>query len=52
MGMSGAVELRVKEGSEDILVYTFGSAKEAGEMIAFLTEFLPGVRYLVQPLTH
>lgn len=50
--MVGAVELRVSEESQEILVYTFKTAKEAGEMVRFLTEFLPKARFLVQPLTH
>ncbi|MBF9029966.1 hypothetical protein HKCCE3408_06140 [Rhodobacterales bacterium HKCCE3408] len=50
--MTNAVELRVSEGAEDILVYTFRSAREAGDMIGFLTEFLPEAKFLVQPLRH
>ena len=47
-----SVELRVNDGNKDILVYAFKSAKEAGEMISFLEEFLPGAKFLVQPLRH
>ena len=46
------VELRVRDEAQEILVYTFKSAGEAGEMIQFLTEFFPDATFLVQPLTH
>ncbi|MEM6608619.1 MAG: hypothetical protein AAF689_08565 [Pseudomonadota bacterium] len=46
------VELRVRDGGRDILVYTFKSAGEAGEMIHFLSDFFPAGEFLVQPLRH
>lgn len=46
------VELRVADDGRDILIYTFRGAAEAAEMMRFLVEFLPGARFLIQPLRH
>jgi len=50
--VSMAVELRVRDGGEDVLVYAFKTPAEAGEMIQFLSEFFPKGEFLVQPLLH
>lgn len=50
--MTTGVELRVSDGSEEVLVYAFKTAAEAGEMIHFLSEFFPNGRFLVQPMRH
>lgn len=47
-----SVELRVMQDEETILRYIFRSVSEAAEMVLFLSEFLPGSRYLVQPAPH
>jgi hypothetical protein len=48
----GMIELRVAEGGEDVLVYTFRTVADAAEMIGFLSEFLPEARFMIQPLRH
>jgi hypothetical protein len=50
--MQRSVELRVRQGGTDVLVYTFETPTKAAEMIHFLTEFFPAAEYLVQPLRH
>ena len=47
-----AVELRVRDGGEDILVYAFKNPSDAGEMIRFLSEFFPDGEFIIQPLRH
>jgi len=46
------VEMRVRDGGADVLVYVFRTIAEAGEMMAFLREFFPSAQFLVQPLPH
>lgn len=46
------VELRVMQDEETILRYVFRSVGEAADMVLFLSDFLPGSRYLVQPALH
>lgn len=46
------VELRVSDGGAEILVYTMKGAGEAAEMIRFLSDFLPGAQFVIQPLRH
>ena len=46
------VELRVREGESDILVYALKSVTEAAEMVNFLGDFLPSAQFVVQPLRH
>lgn len=48
----GIVELRVADGGQDLLVYTFRGMAEAAEMMRFLSEFLPEARFLIQPVRH
>lgn len=50
--MPGMVEMRVEDGGEEILHYTFKSLKEASDMLAFLREFFPDGTFLIQPLRH
>jgi hypothetical protein len=50
--MSGFVELRVRENGKDVLVYNFKSIAGAAEMMHFLSDMMPGVSYVVQPLRH
>jgi len=50
--MQRSVELRVRQGDTDVLVYTFETPTKAAEMIHFLTEFFPAAEFLVQPLRH
>jgi hypothetical protein len=51
-GMQRHVELRVRDGGEDILVYTFESAAGAARMIHYLSDFFPDAEFLLQPLLH
>lgn len=44
--------LRVQEGGEDSLVYTFRSVREAADMILFLQDFFPDARFVVEPARH
>ena len=46
------VELRVSEEGREVLVYTFRATSEAAEMITFLAGFLPGARFLIEPVRH
>lgn len=46
------VELRVNDGTSDILVYALKSVTEAAEMVHFLGDFLPSAQFTVQPLRH
>lgn len=48
----GAVELRVQENGEDVLVYAFRAIDEAAEMFDFLRDFFPGAKFIIQPLMH
>lgn len=48
----GPVELRVSHDGAEILVYTMKGTGEAAEMIGFLSGFLPGAEFLVQPVRH
>lgn len=50
--MKRSVELRVREGGSDVLVYTFESPTKAADMIHFLSDFFPEAEFLVQPLLH
>ena len=52
MAQTGAVELRVSENHEEILIYTFPSVGKAAEMVHFLTEFFPQGRFVIQPVRH
>ncbi|ETX15949.1 hypothetical protein OCH239_11925 [Roseivivax halodurans JCM 10272] len=45
-------ELRVREGRADSLVYVFRSVKEATAMVRFLSDFLPGAEFVIQPVRH
>lgn len=47
-----AVELRVQENGEDVLVYAFKAIDEAAEMFNFLRDFFPGAKFIIQPLMH
>ena len=47
-----AVELRVRNAGEEILVYTFKNPSDASEMIHFLSEFFPEGEFILQPLRH
>lgn len=47
-----AVELRVQENGEDVLVYAFKAIDEAAEMFDFLRDFFPGAKFVIQPLMH
>ena len=51
MGL-GRIELRVRDGGEEILVYSFPSIDEAAEMFEFLRGFLPEASFLIQPQPH
>ncbi|MEL6516863.1 MAG: hypothetical protein AAFO80_03480 [Pseudomonadota bacterium] len=46
------VELRVQEDGADVLVYAFRGLDEAAEMFAFLRDFFPNARFVIQPLHH
>lgn len=46
------VRMAVIEASEEILVYAFESPAEAGEMMAFLKEFLPDAEFVIEPLVN
>jgi len=48
----GMVELRVRDGGEDVLQYSFKTIKEASEMLAFLKDFFPAGTFVIQPLRH
>ena len=50
--MNRTVELRVREGGTDVLVYTFETPTKAADMIHFLSDFFPAAEFLVQPLRH
>jgi hypothetical protein len=50
--MQRSVELRVREGGGDVLVYTFATVTDAAEMIHFLSDFFPAAEFLVQPIRH
>ncbi len=47
-----AVELRVRDRGEDILVYAFKNPSDAGEMIRFLADFFSEGEFIIQPLRH
>ncbi|MXQ07951.1 hypothetical protein GQ651_08840 [Alphaproteobacteria bacterium GH1-50] len=49
---SGAVELRVHQDGEDILIYSFKAIDEAAEMFDFLRDFFPTAKFVIQPLMH
>lgn len=49
---SGMVELRVEDGGEEVLRYSFGTIGEASEMLAFLKDFFPSGTFLIHPLRH
>lgn len=46
------VELRVNEGGEALLIYTFKAIGPAAEMIVFLKDFFPRAEFVLQPLRH
>lgn len=48
----GGVCVRFREAGEDLLIYHFGSVREAAETIAFVSEFLPDAQVVVEPLVH
>ena len=48
----GRVEMRVQEGGEDVLVYSFARLSEAAEMFAFLHDFFPDAKFVIQPQRH
>ena len=50
--MSGLVELHVRENGKDVLVYTFKTIGAAAEMMHFLSDMMPEMSYVVQPLRH
>lgn len=50
--MAGMVQMQVQDGDEVLLHYTFGSLKEASEMLDFLRDFLPSASFVIQPLRH
>lgn len=50
MAVSGWVELRVQCDGRDELVYQFPKISEAVEMMAFVHEFFPKGRFVIQPL--
>jgi len=47
-----AVEMRVQQDGEDVLVYAFRAMNEAAEMFDFLRDFFPGAKFIIQPLVH
>ncbi|MEM9425101.1 MAG: hypothetical protein AAGA06_00210 [Pseudomonadota bacterium] len=47
-----AVEFRVQQNGEDVLIYTFKAIDEAAEMFNFLRGFFPEARFIIQPLLH
>ena len=47
---SSAVELRVQEGDCDVLVYSYMTLTDASEMYAFLKDFFPEARFVIQPV--
>ncbi|MEM1065512.1 MAG: hypothetical protein AAF771_03065 [Pseudomonadota bacterium] len=49
---TGRVEMRVQENGEDTLVYSFAGVTEASEMLAFLKDFFPGARFVIEPQRH
>ena len=48
----GGVCVRIREKEEDILVYHFGSVREAAKTLAFVAEFFPSAQVIVEPLRH
>lgn len=48
----GLIELRVTDGGEDVLIYTFRRMADAAEMMGFLAEFMPDAKFLIQPIRH
>jgi hypothetical protein len=50
--MDRSIELRVREGNEDTLIYVFKTVADAAEMIQFLNGFFPKASFIVQPVCH
>jgi len=48
----GMVELRVEDGGEEVLRYSFGTIAEASEMLDYLKDFFPAGTFLIHPLRH
>jgi hypothetical protein len=46
------VRMTVEESGEAILVYTMRSVSDAAEMMLFLRDFLPGARFVLEPVRH
>lgn len=52
MYTSRRVEMRIQENGEDTLVYSFAGVAEAAEMFAYLKDFFPGARFVIEPQRH
>ncbi|MFT7311220.1 MAG: hypothetical protein ACI853_001717 [Paracoccaceae bacterium] len=50
--VNNRVEMKVHDGGENILAYTFGSLAEAASMRAYLKDFFPQATFVIQPLRH
>lgn len=50
--MQRGVEMHVQDGGETRLAYTFRTIGEAAEMMAYLKDFFPEGRFIIQPLRH
>lgn len=48
----GMVEMRVEDGGEEILRYSFKTIGEAAEMLSFLKDFFPAGTFLIHPVRH
>lgn len=50
--MAGMVQMRVEDGDDTVLEYTFATLREASEMLSFLKDFFPSATFLIQPVRH
>jgi hypothetical protein len=48
----GGVKLSVREDGRDLLVYHYGSIREATEILNFIREFFPRAEFVFEPLAH
>lgn len=46
------VEMRVEDGGEEVLRYSFKTLQEASEMLDFLKDFFPSGTFVIQPMRH
>jgi hypothetical protein len=44
--------MTVRQDGEDILVYRFGTMREAAEIFDFIADLMPGAQFIIEPLRH